>query len=423
MNLAPYRATLALPGVRSLVLVALVARIPVTMTTITLTLYVVLHLEQGYGAAGLVGAAMTVGNALGAPLLGRLVDRRGLRTMLVLSTAGTGLFWASAPFMSYPVLLGAALPGGLLGLPVFGVVRQSLAALVPQQHRRPAYALDSMGVELSYMAGPALAVLLATSGSPRLAVAAVGAGLILSGVALFLLDPPVRAEDEPAPTRRPVSRREWLTPRLLGLLAVTAASTLVLGGSDVAVVAVLREADQVAWTGLVLALWGAYSLVGGFAYGAVRRPPAPVLLVLLLGLCTVPVGLGGGHWWSLALALVPAGFLCAPSLAASVDAVSRRVPAAVRGEAMGLHNSALTTGIALGSPLAGGVIDAAGPAWGFVATGLVGALVALALFPVLRGDRQTAPEAAAPDPVGAEPADGPNPAQPAGVGDTGTRRP
>ncbi|ROT31726.1 MFS transporter [Micromonospora sp. HM5-17] len=406
MNLAPYRAALALPGVRSLVLVALVARIPATMTTITLTLYVVLGLDRGYGAAGLAAAVMTIGSALGAPLLGRLVDRRGLRTVLVLATVGTGLFWASAPALPYPVLLGTALLGGLVSLPVFGVVRQSLAALVPEQHRRPAYALDSMAVELSYMAGPALAVLLATSGSPRLALLAVGAGLVLSGVALFLLNPPVRAENEPTPAERPVARREWLTPHLFGLLAITAATTLVLGGTDVAVVAVLRAADQVAWTGLVVALWGAYSLLGGFAYGAVRRPPPPVLLVLLLGLCTIPVGLGGGQWWWLALALVPAGLLCAPSLTSTVDAVSRLVPSTVRGEAMGLHNSALTTGLALGSPLAGAVIDATGPGWGLAATGLAGALVALALLPALRGHQEAVGDTTTPEPVEVAPAGG-----------------
>jgi predicted MFS family arabinose efflux permease len=48
---------------------------------------------------------------------------------------------------------------------------------------------------------------------------------------------------------------------------------------------------------------------------------------------------------------------------------------------MGLHGSALTAGSALGAPIAGAVIDASGPAWGFAATGLLGALVALLMLP------------------------------------------
>jgi predicted MFS family arabinose efflux permease len=59
--------------------------------------------------------------------------------------------------------------------------------------------------------------------------------------------------------------------------------------------------------------------------------------------------------------------------------VSRLVPAAARGEAMGWHGSALTAGLALGAPIAGAAIDAGSPAWGFAAVGAVGALATLVL--------------------------------------------
>jgi predicted MFS family arabinose efflux permease len=382
MTFTPYRRALALPGVRSLLIVSMLARVPTTATSVTLTLYVVLELGRGYAAAGLVGAAATVGAAIGAPLMGRLIDRRGLRPALVLTTIGECLFWTSAQALPYPALVVAAVVGGVLTVPVFSVARQSIAALVPEAQRRQAYALDSMSVVLSFMIGPALAVLLATTVSPRATMLAVGAGVVLAGVSLFALNPPVRADDEPVESGTTVPRREWLTPRLLAMFAIGAATTLVLGGTDVAVVAVLRDAGQVEWTGAVLAMWGAYSLVGGFVYGAVQRPVTPLALLVVLAALTVPVGLGGGSWWLLSLALVPAGALCAPTLAATADAVSRLAPAAVRGEAMGLHGSALTVGLALGAPLAGAVIDASGPGWGFAATGLVGLLVAALVAPV-----------------------------------------
>lgn len=376
MTFTPYRRVLALPGVRSLLLVSMLARVPTTATSVTLTLYVVLELGRGYAAAGLVGAAATIGAAIGAPLMGRLVDRRGLRPVLALTTVGEGVFWACAQALPYPALLVAAVVGGVLTVPVFSVARQSIAALVPEAQRRQAYALDSMSVELSFMMGPALAVLMATAVSPRATMLAVGAGVVFAGVSLFLLNPPVRAEDDSIEPGTTVPRREWLTPRLVSMFAVGAATTLVLGGTDVAVVAVLRAADQVEWTGAVLAMWGAYSLAGGFVYGAARRSVTPLTLLVVLAALTVPVGLGGGTWWLLSLALLPAGALCAPTLAATADAVSRLAPAAVRGEAMGLHGSAITVGLALGAPLAGAVIDASAPAWGFAATGLVGLLVA-----------------------------------------------
>ncbi|MFE0592285.1 MFS transporter [Micromonospora echinospora] len=395
MNLTPYRDALAVPGIRSLLLVAVLARIPHTAAGIALTFYVLLDLDRGYGAAGLVGAALTVGAALGAPLLGRLVDRRGLTLVLLLTTAGEALFWTTAPHLSYGLLLPAAFLAGLLALPLSSVIRQCIAAMVPTEHRRPAYALDSMSVELSFMVGPALGVALATAIAPRITLWAVGGGIVAAGLALLVLNPPVRtAEEQTAGPSRRIPRREWLSPRLLAVLAVSAACTLVLGGTDVAVVAALRDDGQVGWTGVVLGLWAASSLVGGFAYGAVSRPVSPLALMGGLAVCTVPIGLAGGQWWLLALALIPAGLLCAPTLAATADAVSRLAPAPVRGEAMGLHASAITVGVAIGAPLAGAIIDRTTPAWGFAAIGLIGAVVALVVLPAeLRHRRRTTDDA------------------------------
>lgn len=399
MNLKPYREALALPGLRSLLLVSVLARVPLTATGVTLTFYVVLDLGRGYGAAGLVGAAITVGAAIGGPLLGRLVDQRGLRPVLVLTGIAEALFWSTAPMLPYPLLLPAAFLAGSLALPIFSVVRQSIAAMVPPERRRPAYALDSMSVELSFMVGPALAVAAVTAISARTTLYLVGAGIVASGIAFWLLNPPVRGGGEPTGPQPRVPRRAWLTPRLLAVLAISAAGTLVLGGTDVAVVAVLRESGDVGWTGAVLAVWAVASLVGGFAYGAVSRSFSPLALMAALSLCTIPVGLGGAHWWLLCLALIPAGALCAPTLAATADAVSRLVPASVRGEAMGLHGSAVTVGIAVGAPLAGAVIDASAPAWGFAVTGAIGALVALAVLPIeLRRRRATTPATPEPEP-------------------------
>jgi len=392
MKIEPYRAVLRLPGVRSLLLVAMLARLPVVASGITLTLHVVLDLDRGYGAAGLVGAAFTVGAAIGAPLLGRLVDRRGLRLMLVITTVTEAVYWAVAPALPYQVLLPTTLVAGLLAIPVFSVVRQSIAALVPEHQRRPAYSLDSMSVELSYMVGPAVAVLLITTVSARAAMIAVGVSTVASGIALFLLNPPTRsAVEQEEAAAVPVRRREWLRPRLVAMFVVAAATTLVLGATDVSVVAVLRDAGQVEWTGVVLSLWGSYSLVGGFVYGGVTRVLQPAMLMGLMSLLTIPVGLAGDWWW-LGLVLIPAGLLCAPTLAATADEVSRLAPAAARGEAMGLYGSALTIGLAVSAPLAGTVIDALGPAWGFAATGLIGTTIALVVLPIQRRQRRRQPE-------------------------------
>ncbi|MGW4942442.1 MFS transporter [Actinoplanes sp. NPDC004185] len=395
MTLTPYRETLALRGIRSLLIVATLARIPITAGTVTLTLHVTQDLHLGYGAAGLVGAAFTVGSSLGAPVLGRVTDRKGLRPVLVLTTVAEVTFWTTAQAMPYWALLVAALVGGFLTLPAFAVARQSIAALAPESHRLPAFALDSITTELSFMAGPALGVLISTTAGPRVAMLAVGTGILLSGTGLYLLNPPIRGKDEkPISAGERVPRSTWLKPRLVAVLAITSAATIVLSGTDVAVVAVLQSSGEVEWTGAVLGLWAAYSLLGGFAYGTVKQGLSPLALLAPMALLTIPVGLAGGHWWLLALLLLPAGALCAPTITATADAVSRMTPASARGEAMGLHNSSLTVGVALGAPLAGVVMDTWSPAWGFAAVGGVGVVVAVLALPAeLRRRREVSQEA------------------------------
>ncbi|GIE88052.1 MFS transporter [Actinoplanes regularis] len=396
MLLKPYRETLALPKVISVLVVATLARIPIAAAAVVLTLHVKLDLNLDYVEAGLVGAAATIGGAFGAPVMGRLIDRRGLRPVLVLTTVAEVIYWLVAQALPYWALVPAAVVGGFLALPAFSVARQSIAALTPESHRLPAFALDSMTTELSFMAGPALGALVAASAGPRVAMLALGVGILLAGIGLWLLNPPIRADHEaPVSAGERVDRREWLKPRFVAVLAVTMAATVVLAGTDISVVAVLYAADEVHWIGLVMSLWALFSLIGGFAYGTVRRGLPALALLAPMALLTIPVGFGGSHWWLLAALLIPAGALCAPTITASSDAISRMIPAAARGEAMGLHNSALTVGVALGGPVAGLAIDTWGPKWGFVAVGAVGVLVALLVLPAeLRRRRATSSESA-----------------------------
>jgi MFS family permease len=233
------------------------------------------------------------------------------------------------------------------------------------------------------MVGPALAVALVTSLGSQFTMTAVGTGLVLGGTALIVMNPPIRSAAEEESRAVALPRREWLRPSLIALLAATSAATIVLTATELSIVAALKLEGATTWVGLVIVVWCIYSLVGGFVYGGLHRNISPLLIIGGMAALTIPVGLVSGWWWLL-LALIPCGLLCAPSMAATVDAVSHVVPAGARGEAMGLHGTALTCGMAAGAPVAGWVIDTYGPTWGFAAAGLAGLLLVAAAFPFWR---------------------------------------
>lgn len=381
----PYRSVFAIQGSRALFVVALLARVPGTAKGILLTLHVVLDQQRGYGAAGVVAMALTLGFATGSPIAGRMVDRHGLRPVLLVTGLAEALYWAAAPALPYPALVAATFAGGAVSVPVFPVIRQAVAAHVPGEMRRQAFALDSMIVEVAYMVGPAVAVVAVTglhTATPSMAAMAaltLGAVAGLWPLGRILTSRHAQQASEADPGQRParLPRGTWLNPALLLVLAMCTAANLTLSGTEVSVVASLREHGETQWAGLTIIAWCCASLIGGFWHGSTARPRRLPVLMLLLGLGTIPVGLVGGLGWQwTALALLPAGFVCAPTIASTAEALSAAVPASARGQAMGLQAAALTLGGSLGAPLAGSLIDRFSPVWGFAVAGVIGTVLA-----------------------------------------------
>ncbi|MEV5693218.1 MFS transporter [Micromonospora globbae] len=372
-----YRQVLAVPGMAPLLSVSLLARTAITADVMALTMYVVLGLDLSYAAAGGVAATLTAGVALGGPLLGRMVDRRGPRAVLLVTTVAQVVFWLGVPVLPYAVLLGAAFAAGLLMVPAQAITRQAITAMTTAGQRRAAFALESVQGELSYVVGPAVVILCASTTSPGVVAWGVGAAIVAGGAGIALLNPPVRAEGEAdvgAAGRPP--RREWLGAGMIAVLVMAFGTTTLLSGVDLAIVAALEEAGQVSWAAAVVAVFGVASVAGGLIYGVLPRPAPTWLLLGLLGLVTIPAGLATDWSW-LCLAVVGAGLLTAPTLSSVADAVSRLAPAAVRGEATGMQSSAQSAGFALGSPIVGVAVDLSVPAGGFAAAGLAGIAAAL----------------------------------------------
>ncbi|GAB3874711.1 MFS transporter [Terrabacter terrigena] len=426
MDLGAYRPVLANRDTRGALLLGFFIRVPMWAGAVILTLHVVSSLGRSYGEAGLVTAASTVAVAISGPWRGRLLDRIGLRRTVGPSLLVQVVCWSIAPWVDYASLIGFAALAGLFVVPTFSILRQVIIRSVPAEQRRTALSLDSSATELSFMAGPAIGVWLATAYDTGWALLVCELTSVAAGFVLWVVNPPLTSEtstpatDEQGEAARadaiataetgtgasegtassgaPRAVRGFITVPVAAVYLAAACSTLVLSGTDVSIVAALRTFDATQSIGWVLALWGAGSLVGGLVYGAWHRSFSVFWLLGGLAALTLPVALAVGVP-TFAVLVTLSGLLCAPTITATVEQLSRLVPERFRGEMMGWHGSAMTAGSAFGAPLAGFAIDHGGWQWGFVVVSVLGVLVAAAGLVAarrFRGEPTAADEAKGP---------------------------
>ena len=89
------------PGAQRLLVISILARLPLVMLSIGLLVHTE-HLTGSFAAAGAVTGVYAIALAVGGPLLGRLVDSRGQRVVLLASAAAAALLLVAI----------AALPAG-----------------------------------------------------------------------------------------------------------------------------------------------------------------------------------------------------------------------------------------------------------------------------------------------------------------------
>lgn len=376
VSMAPYRVALSSRDLRLALLLGSFVRIPVFSAGVLLTVHVVSTLGRSYAAAGLLASVATIAVAVSGPWRGQLLDRIGLRRVVLPSTIVALVCWSIAPWVDYlPLLLLAGL-AGLFVIPSFSIIRQAVMAAVPSQERRTAISLDAVAVELAFIVGPATTIWAASQWDTRWVLFAVQMLGVIGGVTLWLVDLPLRSDAEDDGTVESPPRSTWFGLPFIAVCCAAACATFVLSGTDLGIVARMRELGSPTAIGIVLGLWGLGSLLGAVVYGGLSRPISTFWLLGALALVTLPMGLAHGVV-SLSLLAFLAGLLCAPTITASVDQASRIVPASARGEAMGWHGSSLTLGGAMGAPFAGLAIDEVGAGGGFLAPATIGLVVAL----------------------------------------------
>lgn len=374
MSLYKYRKVLELPRVLPAILFMFVAGLPLTIMSLTLTLHVLTDLGRGYFEAGVVGTATALGFAIGSPVLGRMVDKHGLRPVVAVCGVLSTIAWALLPFVPFAAFIGLSFLASVFTVPTGSLARQFVATLVPEDHRRPAYSLNMMLMELSFVIGPTVGILLITFYSPMATLAGIGIWRAVSYIVLYRLNWPTRTPEEIAIEAKPVRPplKTWMSGRLISALFVSAGALFVLSGTELALIAVLRENGQISFTGYVIAAMSIASIAGGFVHGIVHRSLSQASLALGMSLLLLPVALFDQTWWILMIALLPTNLLCTPTLAAGSETMANLAPSNVRGEAMGLQDSAYRVGQTMATPLVGLAIDSLSPSFGFLAAAMGG---------------------------------------------------
>lgn len=353
------------PRMAGLLAAALVARLPIGINGLAVVLF--LRAETGsFSVAGAVAGGLALGTGLGAPLMGRLVDRRGTRVLLPLALGNAGGLLALLALGGAPTptlaLVGTAVATGALYPPNPSVLRARFPALLRDDPRlvRSAYALDSVLLEVSFVVAPLVTAVLVALIDPAAAIV-FSAGTVVAGTLVFAALLPGGG----APRR---GAREG---GLLGPLRAPGIRTLVvtmfpvgfaIGALEVSLPAFSEGEGAAELAGVLLAVWSIGSAAGGLVYGARPRRSSPAALhlrlTLLLPLAFLPV-LASSSVAVMALLLLPAGVLIAPIIATRNELAGAAAPPGMETEALTWPLTALLSGLSLGAAVAGALIDAA----------------------------------------------------------------
>ncbi|MBG0856588.1 MFS transporter [Streptomyces spinoverrucosus] len=378
----------------------LIGRLPNATAAIAIVLFV--RAEGGtYSLAGALAAVYGVANAVGQPLLGRLVDLHGQPRVQLPAAFASALAMAVFAFAGtdpLPLAYAAVAAAGLFTPPLEGGLR----ALWPSVLRREdqvhtAYAMDAVAQEVMFTVGPLLVTLCVSLWSEQAALLVLNVVGVLGALSV-VVSAPSRA------WRSAPREAHWLgalrSPGLLVLLAAFLFVGIALGSITVASVPYADEHGGDTVYGWLLAALGLGALVGGVVYGARPWPGMPErrlrVLVAFLAVCYLPLMLMPGVVAMVALTAL-AGVFLAPAIACAFVIVDRHAPRGTVTEAFSWLVTTFTVGHSLGTGLAGPVVEAGGALWGFAvpsAAGAVSLLVLLATGRVLAAPVRTAVVAA-----------------------------
>ncbi len=389
-----YLRILRHPHMAALLGATLIARLPVGINGLAVVLF--LRSETGsFSVAGAVAGGLALGVGAGAPLMGRFVDRQGVRVLAPLACCNAaglvGLVAAGSTGAPVVVLVALAVATGALFPPTPSTMRARFPALLRERPELvpSAYALDSVLLEVMFVCAPLLVAVIVALVEPAAALV-VSAAAVLTGVAIFLWALPSELRTRSSREHDSGMLGALREPGIRTLAATMLPIGFAIGSLEVALPAFSDERSSAELAGVLLAIWSLGSAAGGLVYGARTRRSSlaqiHLRLTLLLPLALVPLLLAPSMS-IMALLLLPAGAFIAPIIASRNELASSVAMPGTETEALTWPLTALVAGIAGGAAVAGGLIDASGSGAAIaaaVAGATAGAIVAASRRSTLR---------------------------------------
>jgi len=341
-------------GVARIMSAQLLARFPNGMLSLAYLIHIE-HIAHSYGAAGLVLAATSIGQAVAGPLTSRWMGVWGMRKVLILTmsvcTVAIGTI-ALAPALPVPLYMVLGLISGLSTPPVQPAVRTIYPKMVNSRQLTPLFSLDASAQEVIWVAGPVLTTFVATQIST---VAAILLALVflIGGGLWFVLSPEVGRVRIPRSRRNlgaVLAKPPVLLATVTGFLLIGACSAIEAG-----VVSAFGEKSPA--SGIVLAIFSIGSLAGGLLLGHVPIGPWALARRIFIVFAGMALAAASVNVWWLAATLLIAGVGIAPALAVMFGIVSASVRFSETAEAYGWVGTGQLIGAALGSAAAGFMID------------------------------------------------------------------
>lgn len=361
----------------AVVVCLVLAQLPIAMRPLLVALLGA-HQTGSFAVAGLASGVTAAGTALTAPWWSRALGRLGDRRVLAVSGAlFLGAQAALAVSHGASLFVTVAALSGLCTPPAASSVRAMLPRLVAGTALTRAYAVNSIALEVVYIAGPLWVTTWMTTAGPAAALvaSAVTGALGLAAGAALSPAPPHRSRPRgPSPLTEPAAHT---------LGGAYLAYWVGMGAMWVLLPAFAAHAGAPGQVGLLVALWSAGSLAGGLALAA-RPPRGPardtyLWLLVALAVTSVPLALPTTVA-AMAVVIAVFGVALAPWLTVNDELVVLSVGEQRTGELYGWLTTTGQIGSAAGSALAGPLADrhGGGPAFLLVTAALgVGLLLVL----------------------------------------------